>query len=88
MMSMSDGLTTKTGKTVKVTGTLTGELKALAERIVIVAWYVPIGRLAALTDAVNVEGAEALAGLTVSQGASALASQFNVLAPMFSMLTV
>src|SRR5262245_1915570 len=51
-----DGLTLKTGTTVSVTGTLSGELDAPVEPIVIVPLYVPSGKPVTSIETVAFEG--------------------------------
>jgi hypothetical protein len=74
--------------TVKVTGTLTGVLVAPAALMVIVPLNVPAASPLMLTDAVSVDGAVPLAGLTVSHDASSVAVQLSVPAPVLVMLIV
>ena len=74
--------------TVKVTGTLTGVLVAPVALMVIVPLYVPAARPVMSTEAVSVEGAVPLVGLTVSHGALSLAVKLSVPAPVLLMLIV
>ena len=76
------------GLTVKVTGTLRGVFVAPVALTVIVLLYVPTARPVISTEAINVEGAVPLSGLTVSHEASLLADQFKVPTPVLVMLIV
>jgi len=64
--------------TVSVTGTLSGELDAPVALTVMVPLYVPAASPLILTEAVSVEGAVPLAGLTLSHEALSVAVQLNV----------
>src|SRR5262249_29089408 len=74
--------------TVNVTGTLTGVLVAPVALMVIVPLYAPAASPLMLTEAVSVEGAVPLAGLTVSHEASSLAVKLRVPPPVLVTLIV
>ena len=71
--------------TVRVTGTLTGELVAPVAVTVIAPLYVPGVRPAMLTETVTAEGAVPEVGLTLSHVALSVALQFNVPPPVLVM---
>jgi hypothetical protein len=76
------------GFTVRVTGTLTGELVAPVAEMVMVPLYVPAARPEVFAETVTDEGAVPLAGLMVSQVALEEPDQVSVPPPVLLTLSV